>query len=88
MVHFIPGALHLCLELYPDPEHPTEYRMYPDQQAMSGTLATPVGHFATAPIPLTEDEGQQVIALVHAIAARITLLVNAPTEADATDPPT
>jgi hypothetical protein len=53
---------------------------------MSGTLATPVGHFATAPIPLTEGEGQQLIALVHMIAARITLLVNAPTEADATDP--
>jgi hypothetical protein len=53
---------------------------------MSGTLVTPVGHFATAPIPLTEDEGQQVVAVVHAIAARITLLVNAPTAADAADP--
>ncbi len=88
MVHFIPGAFHLCLELYPDPEPPTEYRLYPDQQAMSGTLATPVGHFATAPIPLTEDEGQQVLAVVHAIAAGITRLVNAPIEADAADPPT
>jgi hypothetical protein len=87
MVHFIPGALHLCLELYPDPEHPAEYRLYPDQQAMSGTLATPVGHFATGPIPLTDAEAQQLIAVVHAIAARITLLVNAPTEVDAADPP-
>jgi hypothetical protein len=55
---------------------------------MSGTLATPVGHFTTAPIPLTENEGQQLVALVHTIAARITLLVNAPTATDAADPPT
>jgi hypothetical protein len=76
------------VELYPDPEHPLEYRLYPDQQALSGTLATPVGHFATAPIPLTEGEGQQLVAVVHAIAARITRLVNAPTDADAVGPPT
>ena len=87
MVHFLPGALHLCVELYPDSDHPLEYRLYPDQQAMSGTLATPVGHFTTAPIPLTEGEGQQLLAVVHAIADHITLLVNAPTEAEAAEPP-
>jgi hypothetical protein len=43
---------------------------------------------ATAPIPLTEGEGQQLVAVVHAIAARITRLVNAPTDADAVGPPT
>jgi hypothetical protein len=64
-----------------------EYRMYPDQQALSGTLATPVGHFTTTPIPLTEGEGQQLIAVVHAIAARITEVVNAPMHADDTDHP-
>ncbi len=57
------------------------------QVARAPLSATLYRHFATAPIPLTEDEGQQLLAVVHAIAARITLLVNAPTEVDAADPP-
>ncbi len=38
MVHFLPSALHLCVELYPDPEYPTEYRRFRWVMVTCGTL--------------------------------------------------